>query len=198
MALFDLQNRIKEYFTSIDKEFWPPVQSNARLIEEIGELAREVSIKYGKKDARDFFDRGTIAEESADIIWTLSCLVGFYNLDLDDYLNQFLGNITKDYIPYQKNIGLNLVVDYVTQNTPSLSAKPHFDLINRINIGNGNISRNLLDYDECNVSEKEIGIASAQILIPLFHLMKNNNINLEEAMDKAFDKYANRNYIEKK
>ena len=85
--------------------YWPPLSMLAALLEELGELAREINNKEGskpkKQDERDVFkneDEG-LHEEISDALFALICIANYYKIDLD----QALRNTLKKYSTRDSN-----------------------------------------------------------------------------------------------
>lgn len=63
--------------------YWEPLEILARLVEETGELAREINHLYGPKKKKSNEDTKELADEIGDIIFTLCCLANSKGIDLD-------------------------------------------------------------------------------------------------------------------
>ena len=84
MALKDIQKQVDEWTNQFDPQYWKPHEILARLVEEIGELAREINHLYGPKKKKSTEDKRELSEEVADIIFTLCCLANSQKIDLDE------------------------------------------------------------------------------------------------------------------
>ncbi|TFG07403.1 MAG: hypothetical protein EU539_05090 [Promethearchaeota archaeon] len=76
--------------------YWPPLSMFTALVEEVGELARELNHlekykpkKLGKPQMK------CLGEELADIIFSIVCLANYYNVDLNEELKQVLKKYQK-------------------------------------------------------------------------------------------------------
>lgn len=63
--------------------YFKPLEILARLVEEVGELARELNHHFGPKKKKASEEAKEIADEMADIIFTIICLANSLNIDLD-------------------------------------------------------------------------------------------------------------------
>ena len=63
--------------------YWEPLELLARIVEETGELAREINHLYGPKKKKPEEDTKELADEIGDIIFNLCCLANSKNIDLD-------------------------------------------------------------------------------------------------------------------
>ena len=83
MALKEVQREVDDWVTQYKSGYWKPHEIMVRLMEETGELAREVNHRYGPKPKKASELTGELDEEMADIIFTLGCLANSLNIDLD-------------------------------------------------------------------------------------------------------------------
>ena len=90
MALKDLQNEVDEWTSQFNVQYWQPHEILARLMEEVGELAREINHLYGPKKKKDSEDKKELGEEIADVIFTLCCLANSKRIDLDSSWKQII------------------------------------------------------------------------------------------------------------
>jgi len=83
MTLINLQNDVDKWTSQFEPQYWSPHEILARLIEETGELAREVNHLYGPKKKKDSEDKKDLGDEIADIFFTLCCLANSQRIDLN-------------------------------------------------------------------------------------------------------------------
>ena len=76
----EIDRLIKEEWHS---NYWSPLSSLARLIEEVGELAREINHSYGEKPKKASEDASSVAAEIGDILFILASLANSIGVDLD-------------------------------------------------------------------------------------------------------------------
>jgi len=84
MVLRDLQDEVDRWTSQFEPQYWQPHEILARLMEETGELAREVNHLYGPKKKKDSEDERELGDEIGDIIFTLCCLANSRGINLDD------------------------------------------------------------------------------------------------------------------
>ncbi|MFH1978303.1 MAG: nucleotide pyrophosphohydrolase [Candidatus Aenigmatarchaeota archaeon] len=84
MSLQNVQDQVDKWIKTYTSGYWKPLEMIARLTEETGELAREINHVHGPKKKKDTEDIKEIAEEIADIIFTVSCLANSLSINLDD------------------------------------------------------------------------------------------------------------------
>lgn len=84
MALKDCQDEVAKWTSQFEPQYWQPHEILARLMEEVGELAREINHLYGPKKKKESEDKHELGDEIADVIFTLCCLANSQGIDLDD------------------------------------------------------------------------------------------------------------------
>lgn len=78
-----IQRQVDEWTRQFKVPYWQPHEILARLMEEVGELAREINHHYGPKKKKASEDERHLGEEMGDIIFTLACLANSLKIDLD-------------------------------------------------------------------------------------------------------------------
>ena len=86
----DIQKEVHELVSQYKVPYWQPLEIMARLTEETGELARELNHRFGPKKKKPTEDNKEVAEEIADIIFTVTCLANSQNIDLDEAFSKVL------------------------------------------------------------------------------------------------------------
>ncbi len=78
----EIQKQVDEWAQQFKVPYWQPHEILARLMEEVGELAREVNHQFGPKRKKGSESEGHLAEEIGDIIFTLTCLANSRKINL--------------------------------------------------------------------------------------------------------------------
>ncbi len=90
MDLRDAQRRVDAWISQFEEGYWPPLSNLARLVEEVGELARELNHRFGHKPKRaDEADR-ELALELGDVLFVLLVIANEQGIDLGQALEQVL------------------------------------------------------------------------------------------------------------
>lgn len=89
----ELQERIDTYYKKEQWSYWSPHEILARLVEETGELAREINHVYGPKKKKDTEQEKVIKDEVGDILYTLSCLATVHGFSLTDALESSINKV---------------------------------------------------------------------------------------------------------
>ena len=84
MTIGEAQRAVDAYVGQFKEGYWPPLSNLARLIEEVGELARELNHRYGHKPKKANEPEQDIALELADIMFVLVAIANEQKIDLDD------------------------------------------------------------------------------------------------------------------
>lgn len=101
--LKNIQKQVDEFVGQYKMGYWEPHEILARLMEETGELAREVNHLYGPKKKKPEEDTRELEDELGDIIFTLCCLANSKGIDLDDAFQKVMDKYNKrDNTRYEK------------------------------------------------------------------------------------------------
>lgn len=82
-SLSSLQQQIDDILQGYEKPYWEPLSNVARLVEEVGEVARIVNHRYGDKPKKASEAEDDLEDELADVLWTVICLANQEKVDLD-------------------------------------------------------------------------------------------------------------------
>ena len=80
----DKQKQVDDWTQQYKIPYWKPHEIMVRLMEEVGELAREVNHVYGPKKKKSGEEKKEMADEIADVIFTLCCLANSQKINLDN------------------------------------------------------------------------------------------------------------------
>ncbi len=90
MELKEAQERVDAWITSFEEGYWPALDILARMVEEMGELARELNHRLGSKPKRPEEPEQDLAIEIGDVLFVLITLANSQEIDLDDALERVL------------------------------------------------------------------------------------------------------------
>jgi len=90
MDLKDAQNRVDAWISEFEEGYWPPLVNLARLVEEVGELAREMNHRFGAKTKRPDEPEQDLALELADVLFVLLVISNQQGIDLGASLERVL------------------------------------------------------------------------------------------------------------
>jgi NTP pyrophosphatase (non-canonical NTP hydrolase) len=91
------QKNIDLWFKTNDWSYWSPHENLARLVEEVGELARLINHEHGPKQKKPDEAEQVIEEEIGDILYALACLANTHDINLDEALQKCIVKVeTRD------------------------------------------------------------------------------------------------------
>lgn len=90
MEIKEAQERVDAWISQFEEGYWPPLANLARLVEEVGELAREINHRFGTKPKRADEPDQDLAIEMADVLFVLLCMANEQGIDLEDALERVL------------------------------------------------------------------------------------------------------------
>lgn len=103
MSLKKVQKDVDDWMSQYVEGYWKPHEILARLMEETGELAREVNHKFGPKKKKAGEKDNDIGDEMADVIYTVCCLANSQNIDLDKHWKNVMNKLyTRDAKRWEK------------------------------------------------------------------------------------------------
>jgi NTP pyrophosphatase (non-canonical NTP hydrolase) len=82
MTLADAQRAVDAWIGQFRDGYWPPLANLARLVEEVGELARELNHRYGPKAKKPGEPEQDLALELADILFVVLALANEQKIDM--------------------------------------------------------------------------------------------------------------------
>jgi len=82
MSLKDTQKDIHEWASQFEPQYWPPHEILAHLIEEVGEVGREINHLHGTKKKKEGEPDNNLGQELVDVIFTAACMANSHNIDL--------------------------------------------------------------------------------------------------------------------
>lgn len=83
MSMKDVQKEVDAWVQQYKVPYWPVFEQLARLVEEVGELARELNHRHGSKPKKQTEELAELEDELGDIVFTIACLANSQGLDLD-------------------------------------------------------------------------------------------------------------------
>ena len=83
-GFLEAQHRVDEWISQFEEGYWPPLANLARLMEEVGELARLTNHRFGTKPKKPDESDQELAEELADVLFVILCMANEQGIDLDE------------------------------------------------------------------------------------------------------------------
>jgi NTP pyrophosphatase (non-canonical NTP hydrolase) len=92
MTIEEAQNQVDAWIKEYGVRYFNELTNMAILTEEVGEVARIISRKYGEQSEKESDKGKDLGDEMADVLWVLLCLANQCNINLTE---AFAANITK-------------------------------------------------------------------------------------------------------
>ncbi len=83
MTISEAQSIVDEWIKKYGVRYFSELTNMAVLTEEVGEVARIISRKYGDQSFKET-DNKDLGDELADVLWVLICLANQTGVDLTD------------------------------------------------------------------------------------------------------------------
>ena len=85
-TLSEFQADVDAWIREVGGGYWSPHVNLARIIEEVGELARLLNHQYGPKPKKPEEQAQELGEELADILFAVICLANSEGIELEPSL----------------------------------------------------------------------------------------------------------------
>lgn len=82
MTIEEAQAKVDEWIKTYGVRYFNELTNMAILTEEVGEVARIISRKYGEQSYKDRDKDKDLGDEMADVLWVLLCLANQTGVDL--------------------------------------------------------------------------------------------------------------------
>lgn len=86
MTLEEAQKRVDEWIRTYGVQYFSELTNMAILTEEVGEVARIISRKFGDQSFKPSDKDKNLADELADVLWVVICLANQTGIDLTEAL----------------------------------------------------------------------------------------------------------------
>ncbi len=90
LSLQQIQDAVDGWISQWEEGYWSPLANLARLVEEVGELSRELNDRYGEKPKKEDEEQGDVGLELADILFVLVCIANSLEIDLTEAFHAVL------------------------------------------------------------------------------------------------------------
>ena len=81
MTIEEAQKKVDEWIKKYGVRYFNELTNTAILAEEVGEVARIMSRRYGEQSFKEG-DKSDLADEIADVMWVLICIANQTGIDL--------------------------------------------------------------------------------------------------------------------
>jgi len=84
MTIKEAQKQVDQWINTTGIRYFSELTNMAILTEEVGEVARIISRKYGDQSFKESEQHIDLADEFADVLWVLICLANQTGVDLTE------------------------------------------------------------------------------------------------------------------
>ncbi|MCW5908256.1 MAG: nucleotide pyrophosphohydrolase [Chitinophagales bacterium] len=95
MTIQQAQQTVDQWIKTTGVKYFSELTNMAILTEEVGEVARIISRKYGEQSFKESDKQVDLADEMADVLWVLLCLANQTGVDLTEAFNKNLHKKTE-------------------------------------------------------------------------------------------------------
>ena len=88
-SLKELQQEVDDWIIN-HGGYWPPLAMLSAIMEELGELARELNYIEGFKPKKTKERKVELGQELADLLFSLLCIANYYKINLNNEFNKIL------------------------------------------------------------------------------------------------------------
>ena len=88
MTIKEAQEKVDAWINTTGVRYFSELTNMAILTEEVGEVARIMSRKYGDQSFKESETKIDLADEMADVLWVLICLANQTGVNLTDALEK--------------------------------------------------------------------------------------------------------------
>lgn len=88
MEIKELQKEVDNWIKTYGVRYFSELTNMAILTEEVGELARIMSRRYGEQSEKESDKNKDLGNEIADVLWVLTCIANQTGIDLEKALKK--------------------------------------------------------------------------------------------------------------
>jgi NTP pyrophosphatase (non-canonical NTP hydrolase) len=104
MTIREAQEKVDQWINTTGVRYFSELTNMAILTEEVGEVARLMSRKYGDQSFKDSDKGKELSDELADVLWVLICIANQTGVDLEEALRKnFEKKTNRDSERHQQN-----------------------------------------------------------------------------------------------
>lgn len=94
MTIEEAQRQVDQWIRTYGVRYFSELTNMAVLTEEVGEVARIMSRRYGDQSFKAGEDPDSLADELADVMWVLICIANQTGVDLTEAFQKNLAKKT--------------------------------------------------------------------------------------------------------
>ena len=90
MEFKSLQKKVDNWINEHGVRYFDPLTNMAQLTEEVGEVARVISRRFGEQSEKESDKNKDLGDEMADVLFVLICLANQTGINLEEALKKNL------------------------------------------------------------------------------------------------------------
>ncbi|HLR37887.1 MAG TPA: nucleotide pyrophosphohydrolase [Chitinophagaceae bacterium] len=104
MTIQEAQDKVDQWIKEYGVRYFSELTNMAILTEEVGEVARIISRKYGEQSFKESDKDKELSDEMADVLWVILCLANQTGIDLTKALEKnFSKKTNRDATRHKEN-----------------------------------------------------------------------------------------------
>ena len=104
MEFKSLQTKVDNWINEHGVRYFDPLTNMAQLTEEVGEVARVISRRFGEQSEKESDKKIDLGEELSDVLFVVLCLANQTGIDLQEAFDKKLNLKTeRDHNRHQNN-----------------------------------------------------------------------------------------------
>jgi len=104
MEFKSLQKKVDNWINEHGVRYFDPLTNMAQLTEEVGEVARVISRRFGEQSEKESDKKIDLGEELSDVLFVVLCLANQTGIDLDNSFNKKIELKSKrDHLRHKSN-----------------------------------------------------------------------------------------------
>lgn len=108
MTIKEAQQKVDNWIREYGVRYFNELTNMAQLTEEVGEVARIMSRRYGEQSEKESDKSKELGEELADVLWVLICIANQTGIDLTKAFEKNIQKKTlRDSTRHKENKKLN-------------------------------------------------------------------------------------------
>jgi NTP pyrophosphatase (non-canonical NTP hydrolase) len=107
MTINEAQKKVDDWIKEYGVRYFNELTNMAILTEEVGEVARIISRKYGEQSFKESDKNKELGDELADVLWVLICIANQTGVNLTEALEKNIEKKTlRDFDRHKQNTKL--------------------------------------------------------------------------------------------